>query len=514
VLFVLLCVLCCTFAAETVVKTAYGPVKGALTASGSHIVWATVPYAAPPVGSNRFLSPQKLKPWSDVKDATVETPLCPQLETSSTAGHKMDEDCLFLSVWVPVNHSLSNPTLPVQIFVHGGSFTSGGAVGYSGEILSGNDMIFIAINYRLGALGYLAHPALLGSADRASGSGYYGIQDQRAAFEWVQENIASFGGNPKKVTISGESAGAISICAHLVSPKSFPYFQQAISESGFCVLATFEEAVTNGNTVAEAVGCVDQNETLVLECLLTADVKLLVRSVPTYFPPGLGSELKEQPYSILLKGGGARVPLFAGTNLNESSMFVCPDKSTNNLTAATYSALIHAEYQANAEILLKTYPSSSYPTATAAYIDLESDKTFHCMTKLLADVYSRTPSTSPTYVYSLTHAPDYFQSAALTEITLGVKDPKCLGVAHAFELCYLFGIFEGFGNHLTPQELNLRVTMRNAWVSFVANGEPKLPNLKWPQYTETNGNFVKLDLSLSVANHFRAPNCNVWHYEG
>jgi para-nitrobenzyl esterase len=187
-----------------------------------------LPYAAPPTGNLRWRPPSPPADWQGVRDATQFAPSCPQAPGSLTAG-PTSEDCLYLNVYTPQLGSQSGGGLPVLVWIHGGGFTQGAGRDYDPTKLAADGIVVVTINYRLGALGFLAHPAL---ASRPGGpSGNYGLMDQQAALRWVQRNIDRFGGDPGVVTIAGESAGGLAVLMHLVSPSSRGLFQRAIVTS-------------------------------------------------------------------------------------------------------------------------------------------------------------------------------------------------------------------------------------------------------------------------------------------
>ncbi|MBP6729758.1 MAG: carboxylesterase family protein, partial [Microthrixaceae bacterium] len=209
-----------------------GPIEGKLV--GSTRAFLGIPYAAAPVGDLRFRSPQPVEPWTDTRAYTEVGPGCPQSPVFVTT---VSEDCLTLNVWTPA--APSSAALPVMVFLHGGAFVggSGGQINYDGQRLSESGrVIVVTINYRLGPLGFLSHPALAAEDPAHATSGMYGLEDQTAALAWVKANAAAFGGDPGNVTIFGESAGGISACLHLVMPASAGLFDRAIIESGPCDL--------------------------------------------------------------------------------------------------------------------------------------------------------------------------------------------------------------------------------------------------------------------------------------
>ena len=238
---------------ELTVTIDTGAVHGALTGDVRHFLG--LPYAAPPVGDLRFRAPQPAEPWAGVREAIEPGSQCPQ--TLSPAGPSNDEDCLFANVWTPTGAH----DLPVMVWIHGGAFLfgSGSDKFYDATLLADRGVVVVTLNYRLGAFGFLAHPALRTDDPAFPTSGNYGLEDQRAALEWVQRNIAAFGGDPTRVTLFGESAGGYSTCVQYLSKRSHGLFEAAISESGLCGATLLEvpraTAEAQGVALGTALGC-------------------------------------------------------------------------------------------------------------------------------------------------------------------------------------------------------------------------------------------------------------------
>src|SRR5690348_11209570 len=237
-----------------VVTTSDGAVRGA--AAGTVNEFLGLPYAAPPTGNLRWRAPQPAAAWTGVRDATTFGPSCPQAPSPFAPPGPFSEDCLYLNVYTPAARPGANR--PVLVWIHGGGLVQDGARDYDGTKLAADGVVVVTINYRLGALGFLAHPALASHG----AAGNYGLMDQQAALRWVQRNIARFGGDPGNVTIAGQSAGGLSVLAQMVSPSARGLFQRAIVQSGTFALnqrplATAEAA---GEKYASAVGIQDQTE--------------------------------------------------------------------------------------------------------------------------------------------------------------------------------------------------------------------------------------------------------------
>ena len=225
-------------AADSLRQAAAGPITGLLDERETH-AWLGIPFAAPPVGEGRWSAPRPLPPRDDVLKATAFGPPCPQLwgRMSGLAGEPGEvvgnEDCLYLNVWAP--RKIEQP-LPVMVWIHGGGNTIGTAATYPGPRLAGDQqVVVVTTNYRLGVLGWMSHPALRAGRDPLDGSGNYGLLDLVAALDWVQDNIAAFGGDPERVTIFGESAGGGNVFGLMASPRARGLFHRAIAQSGVAV---------------------------------------------------------------------------------------------------------------------------------------------------------------------------------------------------------------------------------------------------------------------------------------
>jgi len=443
-----------------------------------------LPYAAPPTGNLRWRAPQPAAAWSGVRDATQFGPSCPQ----STMGNPflppgpISEDCLYLNVYTPAVHQGGNR--PVLVWIHGGGLVQDGARNYDGTKLAADGTVVVTINYRLGALGFLAHPALASRPGGAAGN--YGLMDQQAALRWVQRNIAQFGGDPRNVTIVGQSAGGLSVLAQMVSPGARGLFQRAIVQSGTFALnqqplATAEAA---GQTFAKIVGCADQSAA----CLRAVPVSDLVSNFGVEIPGVVDGSVLTQPIgTALARGQFARVPVINGITHDEELLFVAGlgitvSQGTNVPLAAPLDGS-DANYQADiaqalgvsaarAAAIAAEYPLSAYPNAVAAFSLLVSDASFACPA-LQVDRWTAARGV-PTYAYQ-------FNDDNAPVNILG----KSLGVAtHGAELPYLFD------QPNTPVVLDadqqaLAASMRTDWARFAGTGNPSSRALPWPSFNGT-----------------------------
>eukprot|EP01104_Vermistella_antarctica_P009144 TRINITY_DN232_c0_g1_i1.p1 TRINITY_DN232_c0_g1~~TRINITY_DN232_c0_g1_i1.p1 ORF type:complete len:486 (-),score=102.69 TRINITY_DN232_c0_g1_i1:1010-2467(-) len=358
-----------------------------------------LPFAAPPLNDNRFRPPQSPSSWTGVLNATEYGAIC--LQAKPYYPVNMSEDCLYLNVIRPSNATATS-NLSVMVWIYGGSFTSGGSNFYDPTALvnaADGGVIGVTLNYRLGVFGELTLNELAAENSSDPTTGFYGIQDQRMAMQWVKENIAAFGGNPEDVTIFGESAGAISVCTHVAASKSAGLFNRAIMESGFCSMLDFDAALTMAANLTNDpnVGCQNETGANLVSCLraIPADALYEYSSHtdwwpaldPTEFPSNL------QPLTVIQNGDyNAVSSLLLGTNENEEGLFLCP--SLANITELDYLLLVKHDFN----ILTTAWILALYPPqerSVLSLIDLSSDYTFKCQTKYMAAaVSSSSPSSS------------------------------------------------------------------------------------------------------------------------
>jgi para-nitrobenzyl esterase len=491
---------------NTTVFTDDGAVRG-LTVSGGY-AFRALPYAAPPTGNLRWRPPRRAASWSGIRDATAYPPSCPQTASAFAPPAPFSEDCLFLNVSTPTLHR--DAARPVLVWIHGGGLTQDAGRNYDGANLAADGTVVVTINYRLGPLGFLAHPAL---ARRPGGpSGNYGLMDQQAALRWVQRNIRAFGGDPHNVTIAGESAGGLSVLAHLVSRGSRGLFQHAIVQSGSFALnqQPLAAAEAAGESFAAAAGCPDQTA----RCLRQLPVSQLL--YPGAAIPGVidGKVLTESIGAALAAGRFARVPVLNGVNHDENRLFVTlgfpvvggtnvpipetpvtPDNYQRNIAAvlgvsATRAAQVAAEY-----------PLGAYDSAPAAFSTLVSDVGFVCPA---VQVDRWTSRYVPTFAYQFDDdaAPHVFTPP-------GFLPPVA---THGDELQYLFDLPNaGFPTPLDPAQQRLAATMRAAWASFAATGNPTSAAVPWPSFNAGSNALSLVSPQPQVESNFASlHHCAFW----
>src|SRR5579864_3450969 len=412
----------------TVVATATGAVRGAI--SEGIRSFRGIPYAAPPVGPLRWQPPQPHAHWKGILQTTQFGSSCPQ--TLGPFGvPSTDEDCLFLNVYTPAGASPASK-LPVMFWIHGGSLITGESTDYDPTALVKRGVVAVTINYRLGLLGFLAHPAL--SAESSThDSGDYGLMDQQFALAWVKRNIAHFGGNPANVTVFGESAGGLSVRSLLVSPGAKGLFQHAIVESGTYAesIPTLAQAEAAGEALAAKMGCTDQTAA----CLRALPVStLLAGETQLTQLPNLGSVLPEQYAAAFKSGDFNRVPVLSGTNHDEWMLFVdlLNSQLGSPVTTSNYQAQIASELElpstAAAAPIAAAYPVGAYPTPYNALGAVGTDAIFACNAQ--EDVQSISQ-------YVQTYQYEFNDPAPPLEFLLPPV-PYSLGAYHASEIQYLF----------------------------------------------------------------------------
>ena len=470
-----------------VVTTDSGAVRGVTVAGG--YAFRGLPYAAAPVGNLRWRPPQPPASWRGVHDATQYAPSCPQKPNLFQPPGPESEDCLYLNVSTPSLQSSAKR--PVLVWIHGGGNTEDAALNYDGTKLAGDGVVVVTINYRLGALGFLAHPSL---ASRPGGpAGNYGLMDQQAALRWVKHNIARFGGDPHNVTIAGQSSGGVSVLAQLVSPEARGLFQRAIVESGAFALnqMPLADAETFGETFADKVGCTDQSE----RCLRNVPADTLVANFPDAAIPGVvdGKVLTESIGTALAAGHFARVPIINGVNHNEELLFVAgPGLAVSGgtfvpaptPTAATYETTIASVLGVSAvraAAIATEYPISAYPASIFAFSTLLSDANFACPALQVDRWLSRRV---PTFAYE-------FDDDTAPQLFAGPRFPPV--ATHSSETQYLFDEPNApFATPLNATQEALAVSMRTAWGNFAASGNPSSSALPWPSLN-TSPNVLSLE---------------------
>lgn len=467
-----------TAQAQPVVDAPAGVVRG--EALDGVNAFRGIPYAEPPVGWRRWRAPAELDRWSGTRDATRFGPACHQPTARGTSIYaadespEMSEDCLSLNIWTPENAE----NLPVFVWIHGGALTTGASseAMYDGRLLASEGAVVVTINYRLGVLGYLAHPEL-SAESRRNISGNYGLQDQILALRWVEENISAFGGNPENVTIAGESAGALSVMYLMASPQARGLFDRAIAQSAYMISTPELRSARHGDFAAETVGLYVQTR---LGRANLADLRAMDAQELTvaalgagYSPWGTidGEFLPEQLVTIFDRGEQAPVPLMAGFNQGEirSLRFLAAPPSSD---AATYEGAIRERYGAFADEFLRLYPSSDIAESVLA---TPRDGLYGWTAERL--MRRQTALGQNAYLYFFDHG-------------YPAADEGGYHAFHAAEIPYVFGTSDRTPPRWptipdTEEEIALSSAMRSYWLSFARDGVPAAPGQAgWPAYGE------------------------------
>lgn len=485
-----------------------GPVSG--VHEGGTWSYLGIPYAAPPVGELRFREPQPVKSWKDVRACTQYGPACPQRDAAEMSGGDIgetSEDCLYLNVWTPAQEPTD--ALPVMLWIHGGGFTTGaGSLPiYNGKNLAASGVVVVTINYRLGPLGFLAHPAL--SEENAKGSsGNYGLLDQVEALKWVQRNIAQFGGDAGRVTVFGESAGGISVCDLMVSPLSEGLFQRAISESGPYTVLSFpsgsirdmDTAEDTGERFATALGCEGAGDVAAamrdksVDDLLQAsdEMKSPLTGSLKFGPVIDGWVLADDPATLFAAGKQHAVPLLVGTNADEGTIFA------PKVTLAEYRALVAFVYGTSATEVFAMFPASNDQEAQESLVRLITELGFAAQARFAAACVANTGESS--YLYQFTQV---------------VESPLAqgLGSFHGLEIPYVFGNLDTFGRFgLTPSETDLALSraMMGYWTSFAKNGKPQAAGeVAWPAYQASTDQSLELGKTITIKTGLFKQQCDL-----
>jgi para-nitrobenzyl esterase len=458
--------------------TTEGLIRGSTT--NTTRAFRGLPYAAPPVGALRWEPPQRPAFRKTILDATKFANHCPQIAGPFGVG-SVTEDCLYLNVYTPRD---GGDLKPVMVWIHGGALVTGESDDYDAtRLVDQGDVIVVTINYRLGALGFLAHPALTAeSPDHASGN--YGLMDQAEALRWVQRNIVFFGGDPFRVTIFGESAGGLSVHSQLASPGSKGLFQRAIVESGAYQLEqpTLATAEAGGTAFANASGCTNQTAA----CLRALPVTTVLANQPGGIagasPTIDGKFLTQSVISAFTTGQFNRVPVLEGANHDEWRLFVAitADLVTGPTPPAAYGPSIAATLQVPAALVPlfeAQYPLASFPSADLALGALGTDGIFDCNARFAEQ---KLAGFVPTFAYQFNdpNAPERF----LPPVSFPYAS------AHASEIQYLFDLPVTVpAPALTPGQVKLSEAMVNYWTSFARDGQPgSHGGPTWGQFTVAN----------------------------
>ena len=455
-------------------------------------IFRGIPFAQPPTGELRWREPQPVKNWQGVRPALDFGPRCMQAVVFDDIRYRsngVSEDCLYLNVWTPAKSSRER--LPVLVYFYGGGFVNGDSseTRYDGESIAAKGIVVVSVNYRLGVFGFLAHPELTKESPHKA-SGNYGLLDQNAGLRWVQKNIASFGGDPRHVTIAGESAGSMSVSAHMASPLSKDLIAGAIGESG-ALLGTFSpvplaKAEEAGSKFAASIGAQS------LAALRAMPTEQILE--PAYkggyaainrFPIAIdGYFLPADPVTIYASGKQARVPLLAGWNSEEVGWQALFGK--DEPTPENYQKILAKLYGPRAGEVLKLYPASTRDEVVQAATDLAGDRIMGYSTWKWLDLQMRT---SGARVYRYLYARP-------RPATRTGDHPAARGAVHSAEIEYALGNLALNDVYAwTPDDYKVSTQMQNYFANFIKKFDPNGPGLpQWPAMRDDSSQVMRIDV--------------------
>ncbi|MSR62217.1 MAG: carboxylesterase family protein [Planctomycetes bacterium] len=453
-------------------------------------VFRGIPYAAPPVGELRWRAPEAVKPWEGVRSAKEFGAACPQgpliAYLSGETLPATSEDCLTLNVWTPSD--AAGAKLPVLVWIHGGGFVGGWAHQrlYDGATFAARGLVFVSLQYRLGPLGYLALPELAAEAELGAPANH-GLLDQVAALRWVQRNIAAFGGDPGRVTVMGESAGATSVLALCIAPAAKGLFHAAIAQSAWYTETNFVTLAEARESARELSALLLPDEkTRSLAALRALPADALWQKLGDRFQPSLaldGCSLWARPEEVFAAGKQNDVPLLAGTTADEGTAFLplFPYR-----TVDAFQAGLEREFGADTDDVLALYPVADDGDVPSQLAHLVTDRWFVRGTRSLLRGMSRS------WQYVFTRANPALPS---------------LGAHHAVELPYVFAKLD---TNAGPADHELSQRMLARWGQFAKTGDPNGAGLpSWPAFEREHERYLVFGERDSLGEHLRRETCDL-----
>jgi para-nitrobenzyl esterase len=506
-------VLCaCTATPPGVVQTSEGPVRGHIDAD--LVAFKGIPYAKPPTGDLRFRPPQPPSSHDGTLDARDYGSVClqpnsPNLPTyrpddpSAVAG---DEDCLTLNIWT--TKTGADHKKPVLFYIHGGAYVIGssadqraGEYAFDGSYLARNGAVVVTINYRLGALGFLAHPALTAESSYG-GSGNYGFMDQIQALHWVHDNIAAFGGDPDRVMVFGVSAGGSGAAVMLASPLASGLVSSAIMESSSGLTTPLATAEMQGQALAAALGCDHASDPAA--CLRAPSGSAIIEALNSTLEQGM-SQIAYGPvldhhvlpaplFDIFGRGANNPVPAIVGTAANEYSWILPYVYATPVTSDAVYRQRVTATFgTALGPKILSMYPSSAYPSPQDALVAIFTDYTYTCPARRIArGLAASQPASAWRYLYAHT-----FSAGPLAPYAAG----------HGFDDMMVWHNFPPSIFQLDSDEQALSDAMAAAWIGFAQNASA---DATWQPYDAANDRYQVFDTPIHPGSKYQSAECDFW----
>ena len=474
--FIALACCCPKLSAQlTVIQTENGLVSG--YKSGDISIFKGIPFAAPPVGDLRWKAPQPAKNWTGVlkcEDFSASpmqskpVPFMMWTEEFITPPDKLSEDCLYLNIWTPAKSAKDK--LPVFVWIYGGGFSSGSAACavYDGEEMSKKGVVFVSINYRVGVLGFLAHPELsIESENKVSGN--YGLLDQVAALNWIKKNIVAFGGDPQKVTIAGQSAGSMSVCALVASPLAKGLFRGAIAQSGGILggrmTMNLTEAEKSGLTFMDKMKAANIGE------LRHKSAEELIANGGNFGPVSDGYAIPNDVFSAFKTGQFNDVSIMAGWVTGDGSLM-----GVQNLTPEKYRKQASEKYGEKAEEYMKLFPGNTSEQVATSLKELGLMQFAGLPAHLWAGF-----SKNKAYIYQFTHVP--------------VDKPGFpeYGAFHTSEVPFALHTLHLWKRPWREVDYAVEKTMSDYWVNFVKTGNPNGEGVpEWGAYDKSSGSIMEI----------------------
>ena len=485
------------FAADRV-KVANGILE-APTQPGSPVrIFRGIPYARPPIGDLRWREPQPVRNWSGIRQAAGFGPRCMQVSGGPGfdywfRGDGMSEDCLYLNVWTPAKSDRER--LPVLVYIYGGGYQNGDGSEprYDGEAMARKGIVAVTLNYRLNIFGFFSHPELTKESPHHA-SGNYGLLDQAAALQWVQRNISAFGGDPKRVTIAGESAGSVSVSALMASPLSRKLIAGAIGESGAMISTLparpLAETEQDGARFAQSAGA---TSLAALRAMTAEQIQAALAKNRTRFNRVLdGYFLPKALDEIFEAGEQAKVPLLAGSNSEEGAPRAILGASEP--TPENFANAVRKLYGDRAGELLKVYAPQTPDEVLDAAMDLASARFTAFGTWKWTELQMKTGG-KPVYRYYYTHPRPPFMGKPGAPPP--PPEPPARGAEHSAEIQYALGNLPLDNRYnWEPADHKVSEIMQAYFVNFIKTGNPNGPGLpEWPAYTAA-GNFQRMRLDV------------------
>ncbi|XP_038671506.1 cholinesterase-like isoform X1 [Scyliorhinus canicula] len=521
---------------ELVITTSQGKVKGTPlnVLSGSVTAFLGIPYAEPPIAGLRFKKPVPKRPWSGLLNANTNPNTCYQYVDSSSPvssweemwnpNSQLSEDCLYLNVWVP---SPRPRAADVMVWIFGGGFVSGTAslAVYDGRYLAHvENVIVVSMNYRLGALGFFAWP---GSHDVP---GNMGLFDQRLALKWVQDNIVAFGGNPRSVTLFGESAGAASVHLHILSPASHALFTRAILQSGSAnarwVVLKATEAKRRAAILASNLECPSGNEAKLMNCLrgkqpqeiVEKSLGILTNNILSgcvFLPVVDGDFLTALPEKLIQMGTFKQLPILVGVNKDEGSYFLLYEAP--GFSKDTASLITREQFLKGVRISIPETDDMGLEAVVFEYTDWTDENNTTKNRDALVNVAGDCNFVCPLLDFTAKFAGRGNTAYAylFDQHASNAAWPPWMGVMHGYEIEFVFGIPLKEGSNYNMAEKTLSRNMMHYWANFAKTGnpnEPELRGMQWPNYTPSEQKYITLNANTpGISMKHRAQKCAFWN---